>query len=434
MQRTKKWKMIRKAEGTSVFATSTIFKRIFSLVSFALYFALILILLFKIGEVPKTIDAARHMVWIAAMVVILWFASRVSNTNLHTSYSTTYTSYAFATIMGFYSIIFVIYSGDYKPTSWMQLLDHYYWLLPIMGANILWRLMFAVVEYKTRPFFAIKKMFNTAAHAIIVSLIVLGVWLAKEFVLYHRKFDLEDSTLLFAISIAAILALVLLVIGIVFIMYFRDGDHSEVEIHKTVKLWGALLRLGPVAIWFIASATGVHFDKKEWIFLGFVVALLVMVFVVFFTKREAGGKSKISTLTTSTAISTMVLGAYLFQVWWKAAPAQNMMILLPAILIIMVLNVIWEPKMPKFYGIAYISLATTLSLFAMLLWAAISIGEAGNTKLPFHIDEIIYIPALISGVALEFIVLGSYYWTITRISKYTLKSIKAKSLEGVKHE
>lgn len=438
----RKWnRMIRKVQGGNAFTTSSIAKRLFTLVSFATYFALIVFILFQIKGLPSNGDEARNIAWLALMVVFVWQAARFSNTNLHVSFSTINISFVMALVMNGYAITFVFMKFNYEPSSWSSLIDQYYWWLPLLVWNALWKLMFAVFEYKARPFFGIQKLLSFITNSFIIAIIAYGVHFAERFVIKKEHFDyLEPSTFL-GLALMLIGGLIAGFFMFIDVVYFTRFAKTETKSKKAIRIWTALLQVGPVSIWLIYSAIAgqlanfhLDFGMKEWIFLAVAVIGIILVITTVLTRKEAGGASRVFVVISSTAIALIVITGYLFQVWWKEGVYENVIILMPALTVLLIIYIIVEPETPKFFSISFQSLFTTISSYGILIWI-LSSAVTKNMNLPFHIDDILLLPAVVSATAIEIVSLSSYWWIVTRISKYSSKAYKQHiKIQGVKHE
>lgn len=432
--------MIRRVQGGNAFSTSSVIKRIFTLASFIIYFGLICFVLFKIGKLSSDTNVVMKYSWLSMMVSFMWYAARVSNANLHLSYTTVKSSFFFALLMNAYAITFIFLKADYVPNNWVDLINQYYWWIPIMGMGVLWKFKFAVLEYKARPFFAVQKLLNSITGLLILAILVYGASFAKKFLIHHETFNYLDTTTFLGLALMLLGGLMVLVFTAIDIFYFAKYSKVENRSLRVIKLWGALLHIGPVAVWFIIKGAimsssanfNLAFGLKEGLLAAIAAFAVAMTLFVAFTKREAGGSSKVFLLTSTSMIVFIVLASYFFQIWWKADPYTVIVIVLASVTIIIGVNIILEPEVPKGYTFIYGLLFTAIAVYGLLLWLIQDISIKG-IELPFHLYDIIFLIPVVLAIALETIALSSYWWTITRISKYSGKAVKV-NLQGVKHE
>lgn len=431
-----KLRMITKDGGSNVFATSSKLKRIFSIASFILYFAIVTYVLFHIDHFPKGEEVKKY-IWIAMIVAACWIASKITNLNLHLSFSTVLSSFGFALIMHAYVITFVFLNVEKNPDSWAKLLDQFYWWIPILAWGALWKLKFAIFEYKARPYFAIKKLLNFIVTALIIGLLVFGIRMVDKFAIDRQPFDyIEEFPSLIFIFIALVL-IVLFAAAEVF--YFNKFGKSEIRIKRVLKLWTGLLQLGTVTVWLVyetldssSSHDFISWGIPQWILIAVAVIAVFSTIYVAFSRKEAGGGSRVFVITATTSIFVLIITGYIFQFWWGANMFANAVIVFTASTIILLVMAIIEPRMPWGYSLWFSRLIGSLVLYALVLWLLQEVGA----NIPFHLDQFIFVPAIISATIAEAITVVSYWWTISRIGKYSSKSSMAiiSPAKGVNHE
>lgn len=431
-----KLRMITKDGGSNVFATSSKLKRIFSIVSFVLYFAIVSFVLFHINHFPNG-EEVRKYAWISLMVIACWLASRITNLNLHLSFSTIISSFIFAIIMHAYVIAFVLLNVNKEPATWEKLLDQFYWWIPILGWGALWKLKFAIFEYKARPYFAIKKLLNFIVTALIIGLLVFGIRMVDKFAFEHKPFDyIEEFPSIIFIFMAVVL---ILLFGAAELFYFNRFGKSEIRIKKVLRLWTGLLQLGTITVWlvyetFTSSSTHnfITWGMPQWILIAVAVIAVAATLYVAFTRKEAGGGSRVFVIAATSSIFVLIITSYIFQFWWGANMFANAVIVFIASTIIIAALAFIEPRMPWGYSLWFSWLVFSLVEYALIIWLLQEVGA----NVPLKLDQLIFIPPIGAATIVEAISVVSYWWTISRIGKYSSKSNQAiiNPVKGANHE
>lgn len=429
-----KEKFKEKIVSSSIAETSKVFKRLAALIIFLAFFTLSLIVLFQIGDISLKLPVVKKYIWLIEMLLILWYASRFSIKNIKKAYFSMYASYLMGAILIGYCAAMVGMTYDYQPKDWLDLEKLFIWLTPIVSLNALWKLMFALVEKNVRPFFAQKMWWALAVDLLVISIMWVVSYMFDTFIIAKEKFDLENTThmLLSFYLIAASIAIAVLNYILV-VKYWKYGEYGR-EATKKMMLWNSFMKLGSITIWFLIRDKYVHISLQWWIMTGVSGLLLIILLLFAFSKRHAGGRSKIYVFMSASIISVLAIGMFAMENWWGVNSLNIVPILLVAYSLIYLLNVIIEPSTSWWIARSFANVASAIAVYVLLDWAFGDYFGNDMSKLPFSINELVVIPLLAAVTVLEVSSIAVAWKRYNTIARAASKIIKLENSKGVNHE
>lgn len=418
----------------SIVETSRVFKRLAAFIIFASFFTLSLIVLFQIGEISLKLPIIKKYIWILEILMALWFAARFAVVNIKKAYFSMYVSYTLGAALIAYCSLMVYYTIDYQPIEWFDLKKLFVWITPILGINALWKIMFVLMEYKVRPYFAHKMFFSAAQDLIYIAMLWIGSAIFDIYVEGGKQFNAHDEkqiALIFSEAVALIT--VLFIWYILFTKYYKYSEYGRTALRKAT-LWNSLMKLGSMTVWFVVRDVYMHINLQWWI-LAVSSGVLVLILAIFgLSKKHSGGGSKVYTFMAASIITCIGLGMFVMGQWWHANSLDLIPIVLIAYTAIYILDIIIEPSTTRWITGSFSNVVNAVATYVLLDWVFGSYFGDNILKLPFSINELVVIPFLIGIASLEMSSIVSAWGKYNIITRSASAILKIQNQKGDKHE
>lgn len=427
-------KIKEKIVSHSIVETSKVFKRLSALIIFSAFFALSLIVLFRIGDMSIKLPVVKKYIWLVEILLTLWWTSRFAIKNIKKAYFSMHVSYTLGAALIAYCSVMVYNTIDYQPTSWLDLRKLFVWFTPIMGINAFWKFMFVILEYKVRPFFAQKMAVETFQDIIVISMFWVTAELLDMYLVQKIVMSMEDiKQSLMIVSLVGAVLVLLSLWYFSFIKYWKFTEYGRDGLKKAM-LWNSLMKLGSLTVWFIWRDTHMHINKQWWV-LSISSAVLIIILVIFgLNKKLSGGGSKIYTFLAASIITLIGMGTYVMEMWWGSNSLDLLPIVLAAFTAIYILDIIIEPSTTWWISRSFNNVVSALAIYVLLDWVLGDYFGNNMAKLPFSINDMVVIPFLIGITSLEVSSIVSAWMRYNTITRSASMILKAQNQKGVKHE
>lgn len=427
-------KITDKMVAHSIVETSRVLKRLSALVIFASFFTLSLIVLFQIGDISLQLPIIKKYIWILEILLALWFSSRFAIVNIKKAYFSMYVSYTLGAALIAYCSVMVHFTIHYQPIDWFDLKKLFVWITPILGINALWKLMFILLEYKVRPFFAHKMFFSGIQDLLGIALLWIGSTILDIYVAQGTRFNAHDEKQIAWIFSGVMTIITIGFIGyILFTKYWKYSEYGRTA-HKKAMLWNSLMKLGSMTVWFVVRDVYMHITLQWWI-LAVSSGVLVIILVIFaLSRKHSGGGSKVYTFMAASIITTIGLGMFVMGTWWKSNSLDLIPIVLIAYTAIYLLDVIVEPSTTWWITSSFSNVVNAVATYVLLDWIFGNYFGDNLLRLPFSINELVVIPFLVGIASLEIASIISAWGKYNKITRSASAILKLQKPKGEKHE